>query len=428
MSIDAIKLNSTKTFQTGRVFAQSLDASDPLRGFRERFNFPQHEGKPVAYFTGNSLGLQPKDAVEIVNQELQDWATFGVEGHFEAKRKWVSYHEQLAEPAARLVGAKPEEVVHMNSLTVNLHLLMVSFYRPVGKRRKILIEKGAFPSDQYAVSSQIQFHGHDPKECLVEAAPRAGETNLRDEDLLQLIHDLGEELALILIGGVNYYTGQVFDFEAITNAGHAVGAVVGFDLAHAAGNVPLKLHDWDVDFAAWCTYKYLNAGPGAIGGVFVHERFANRPDLPRFAGWWGHDKVERFQMLPVFKPMQGAEGWQLSNPPVLAMAPLVASLALFDEAGHERRQAKTRQLTAYLAWLVAEANLEGLTNITPERRRGCQISLRTLPARPDLVPALLKRGVVTDWRHPDVVRVAPVPLYTSYEDVFTFVETLKKLW
>jgi kynureninase len=411
--------------------ADDLDAADPLAHFRERFFIPRApDGSEAVYFTGNSLGLMPRSVREYVEQELKDWETLGVEGHLHAKSPWLPYHEFLTEQMARLVGAKPIETVVMNSLTVNLHLLMVSFYRPTGKRRKIVIEKGAFPSDQYAVESQIKFHaglaGADAADQLIELAPRSGETTLRTGDIIEAIEQHGDEIALIMLGGVNYYTGQAFDMAAITDAGHRVGAVVGFDLAHAAGNIELKLHDWDVDFAAWCSYKYLNGGPGSVAGVFVHERHARSFDLPRFAGWWGHDKETRFLMGPDYVPLAGAEGWQLSNPPILQMAALRASLEIFDEAGMPALAEKSRRLTGYLEQLIDEIGDTRIEIITPRdpAQRGCQLSIRVRNSDKRLYEQLVSRGVFADWREPDVIRVAPVPLYNSFEDVDRFVAIL----
>lgn len=412
-------------FVNSLAAAQALDAADPLKSYRDRFYIPTFHEKSVRYFTGNSLGLQPKTVQTRVQQELDDWAKWGVEGHFHGKNPWFAYHEFLTEKAARVVGALPVEVVVTHSLTTNLHLLMVSFYRPAGKRTKILCEAKAFPSDLYALESQVRFHGLDPETDLVALAPRDGEQLLRDEDILAKIAELGDTLALVMFGGVNYYTGQLLDMPAITQAGHAVGATVGFDLAHAAGNIPVKLHDWDVDFAAWCSYKYLNSGPGGVSGMFVHERFANRPDLPRFAGWWGYDKSTRFQMEPGFKPMVGAEGWQLSNAPVLGMAAHLASLDIFDEVGMDRLKQKSDQLTGYLEFILDELSAKygeqcRFEIITPreQHRRGAQLSILVHGKGKALFDALSAQGVVADWREPNVIRVAPVALYNSFEDVY----------
>ncbi|MBL0128998.1 MAG: kynureninase [Flavobacteriales bacterium] len=419
-----------KPFENSLSYAQACDAKDPLRAFRDEFHFPQHEGKPVIYFTGNSLGLQPKGAAAALKQELDDWSAFGVEGHFKATHPWYSYHEELTGSTARLVGAKEEEVVVMNQLTSNLHFLLVSFFRPNGTRKKILTEQRPFPSDTYALASQIAFHGGDPENDLVEVAPRAGEYTLRTEDIIARINELGEELALVCIGGVNFYTGQAFDMAAITQAAHAVGAIAGFDLAHAAGNLQLKLHDWNVDFACWCTYKYLNSGPGSVAGAFVHERHLGK-GLPLFAGWWGHDKKERFKMERTFKPMPTAEAWQVSNAPVFSMAVHRVALEQFDRAGMDRLRAKSEQLTAYLAFTigaVAKETGSKLEVITPSdpAQRGCQLSVLAHGKGRGLFDALTERGVVADWREPNVIRVAPVPMYNSFEDVFRFGMILKQ--
>ncbi len=420
-------------FENSVDFAKKMDANDSLASYRDRFHFPTFTENEVVYFTGNSLGLQPKSVKKYIEQELSDWAKFGVEGHFLAKRPWFSYHEFCTEKVAKIVGAKPLEVVVTHSLTTNLHLLMVSFYRPEGKRTKILCESKAFPSDQYALESQIRFHGLDPEDHLVEIAPREGEHLINEDDLINKIDQLGDELAMVMIGGVNYYTGQLFDMEKITEAGHKVGAVVGFDLAHAAGNINLHLHDWDVDFAAWCGYKYLNSSPGGVSGMFVHERHANRPDLPRFAGWWGYDKDTRFQMEAGFKPMKGAEGWQLSNAPVLGMAAHLASLEIFDEAGMDRIGEKRDLLTAYLEYIiddVSKKNAERCTFeiVTPRNpsKRGAQLSILAHGQGKDLFDELTNQGVVADWREPNVIRIAPAPLYNSFEDCFRFGRCLEK--
>ncbi len=403
-----------------------MDADDPLAKFRDCFHFP--EGSDPIYFTGNSLGLMPKKAREYVDQELDDWARLAVEAHLYAKNPWLPYHEFLTEPMARVVGALPSETVVMNGLTVNLHLLLVSFYRPTSERHKIVIERGAFPSDHYAVESQIKFHGFDPAVSLVELTPREGESTLRTDDIVDAIERDGASIALVLLGGVNYYTGQAFDMKTITVAGHKAGAVVGFDLAHAAGNLELQMHDWDVDFACWCSYKYLNGGPGAVAGIFVHERHANSFDLPRFAGWWGNNKQTRFLMGPDFECLPGAEGWQLSNPPILQMAALRASLEIFEEAGMAALREKSERLTGYLESLIDEIGDERIEIITPRdpKQRGCQLSIRVKDVGPDLLEDLSKRGVFADWREPDVIRVAPTPLYNSFDDVHRFSQTLKE--
>ena len=373
---------------------------------------------------GHSLGLQPKLARSYLEQELQDWAQLGVEGHFHAKHPWVPYHRLLTDQTAALVGALPLEVVVMNSLTVNLHLMMASFYRPTKQRHKVLVERGAFPSDQYAVKSQIIFHGLDPGSSLLELTPRNGESCVRDEDIELLISREGDSIALILLGGVNYVTGQVFDIAGITRAGHAKGCVVGFDLAHAVGNIPLRLHDWAPDFAVWCSYKYLNGGPGCVAGCFVHERHARAGERPRFAGWWGHDEKTRFEMGPDFRPMVGAEGWQLSNPPILALAPLRASMEILDEAGIDRLRAKSVQLTEYMEFLLRQQTSPKFSIITPREpdRRGAQLSIRIPQDGRDLCALLIGQGVIGDWREPDTFRVAAVPLYNSYHDVYLFVQ------
>jgi kynureninase len=410
--------------------AAEMDATDPLAPFRERFHIPRNaHGDEGIYFTGNSLGLMPRTAREYVGQELNDWEKLGVEGHLHARHPWLPYHEFLTEQMAGIVGAKPIETVVMNSLTVNLHLLMVSFYRPDDKRQKIVIEKGAFPSDQYAVESQLRFHHLEPEDSLIELTPREGEATLRTDDILETIEREGESIALVMLGGVNYYTGQAFDMRSITDAGHRVGVVVGFDLAHAAGNIELKLHDWDVDFAAWCSYKYLNGGPGSVGGAFVHERHAQRFELPRFAGWWGHDKETRFLMGPEFRPMAGAEGWQISNPPILQMAALRASLEIFEEVGMPALAAKSRRLTGYLESLIDEIGDDRISIITPRdtTQRGCQLSIRVRDADRTLHEQLVANGVFADWREPDVIRIAPVPSYNSFADVYRFAEIINCL-
>ena len=419
-----------------------LDKNDLLSGFRAEFHIPKHtDGSDVLYFTGNSLGLQPKRTREYVDQELDDWARLGVEGHLHARHPWLPYHEFVTEQMARVVGAKPIETVVMNSLTVNLHLLMVSFYRPTPTRYKIMIEKGAFPSDRYAVESQINVWStgfsrlaqKEPPEggtpnALIELTPREGEACLRTEDILEAIDREGDSVALILIGGVNYYTGQAFDMRAVTEAGHKKGCVVGFDLAHGAGNLELKLHEWGVDLAAWCSYKYLNAGPGGIAGIFVHERHARNFDLPRFAGWWGHDKETRFLMRPEFIPLEGAEGWQLSNPPIFQLAALRASLEIFDEATMPALREKSVKLTGYMEKLLSQIETDRIEIITPNdpEQRGCQLSIRVRNADRTLYDTITARGVIADWREPDVIRVAPVPLYNTFADVQKFVTILKE--
>jgi kynureninase len=412
-------------YQAGEEFATAMDARDPLAHFRERFCLPTPaSGDECIYLCGHSLGLQPKTVSSYLDQELRDWANLGVEGHFQATNPWMPYHRLLTQQTAALVGAQPAEVVVMNSLTVNLHLMMASFYRPTTERHKILVEHGAFPSDQYAVNSQIRFHGFDPASSLLELTPRDRESCMRNEDIESLIEREGESIALILLGGVNYATGQAFDMAGITKAGHRKGCVVGFDLAHAAGNVLLRLHDWGPDFAVWCSYKYLNGGPGCVGGCFVHERHARAWALPRFVGWWGHDEKIRFQMGPDFHPMAGAEGWQLSNPPILALAPLRASMEMFSEAGMERLRAKSVTLTAYMEFLLGHNASSKFSIITPreQERRGAQLSIRLPNDGRNLCDRLAAQGVIGDWREPDTFRVAAVPLYNSYQDVYRFVQ------
>ncbi len=417
-------------FQDSREFARNLDAEDKLAGFRERFHIPIHaNGQEVLYFCGHSLGLQPKSAADFIVDELSDWQHLGVRGHFEAQRPWLPYHEYLTDLTARLVGARPIEVVHMNTLTVNLHLMMVSFYRPTPVRHKILIETPAFPSDHYAVWSQIRFHGFDPDTSLLTIGPRGGESSIRREDLDTMIEREGSEIALILLPGVQYYSGQAFDIEHITSVGHKAGCIVGFDLAHAVGNLPLELHKSSIDFAVWCNYKYLNSGPGAVGGCFVHERHSNSVELPRFAGWWGQDKATRFEMGPDFHPIPGAEGWQLSNPPIFSLAPVLASLEVFAAAGMPALQRKSQRLTGFLEFLLDTRLASRIQILTPRdpAARGCQLSLRIDGGDRSVYEALEKRGVDCDWREPDVIRVAPVPLYNRFTEVFEFAGLLQQI-
>jgi kynureninase len=396
-----------------------MDAADPLRAFRAEFEFPRAaDGSPLTYLCGNSLGLLPRAARELVNEELDDWSRLAVEGHVHSRRPWVDYHEQFRELGARLVGARPGEVVMMNSLTVNLHLLMVSFWRPEGRRTKVLMERGAFPSDTYAVKTHVRARGLDPAEHVIEVGPRAGEHLIREEDLLAAIREAGDSLALVMVGGVNYATGQAFPIERITAAAHAVGAMAGWDLAHWAGNLPARLHDWNVDFACWCSYKYLNSGPGAVAGAFVHERHGANLSLPRFAGWWGNDPKTRFAMGPDFVPRVGADGWQCSNPPILALAPLLASLRIFDRAGTDALHAKSRQVTGYLRDLLSAWAPEGCRVITPDAPGsfGAQLSIafdRDARARH---AELGRRGIICDFREPNIVRLAPAPLYNGFAD------------
>jgi kynureninase len=414
-------------FESTEKFARAMDEKDPLRPYRAEFLFPKApDGSDSIYLAGNSLGLQPRKAREYINAELDDWAKYGVEGHFHARHPWLPYHENLTAQAARLVGAQPEEVVVMNTLSVNLHLMMVSFYRPTPERFKILVEGGAFPSDQYAVASQARFHGLDPARAIVELKPRVGESTLRPEDILMTIEREGSELALVMLGNVNYLTGQAFDIGEITRVARKVGAHVGFDLAHGAGNLLLKLHDDGPDFAVWCSYKYLNGGPGTLAGCFVHARHAHAKDLPRFAGWWGHDKATRFKMGPVFQPIPGAEGWQLSNPPILQLAALRASLEIFDRATMPEIRKKGDLLTGYLESLLERLPNQYCTITTPKdpRQRGSQLSLRVKGDPRQLLRDLASAGVICDFREPDTVRVAPAPLYTSFEDVYRFAAIL----
>jgi kynureninase len=417
-------------FQNTRNFAQQLDLQDELRSFRSEFYFPQHEGNDVIYLTGNSLGLQPKSAMAALQTELNDWAKFGVEGHFQGTNPWFHYHKFFSESAANVVGALPSEVVVMNNLTVNLHLMMVSFYRPTKDRYKIIMEAGAFPSDQYAMESQVKFHGYRYEDAVIEVSPRAGEYALRTEDILDVIENNRDSVALVMFSGVQYYTGQAFDIEAITKAAHAAGAIAGFDLAHAAGNLKLNLHDWQVDFAVWCSYKYLNSGPGGVSGVFVHEKHGENPDLPRFAGWWGHREDVRFKMQKGFIPEKGAAGWQLSNAPVLSMAVHKASLEIFDRAGMDRLVAKSKLLSGYLEFVLKDVSVRNdsisLTVITPSER-GCQLSVLAGSNARKLFDYLTQNGVVADWREPEVIRMAPVPLYNSFEDIYRLGEMILKL-
>ncbi|GAB4092324.1 kynureninase [Flaviaesturariibacter terrae] len=420
-------------YQNSLSFARAQDAADPLKQFRERFHIPQHNGQDTVYFTGNSLGLQPKATRDYIGQELDDWARLGVEGHFEARNPWLSYHELFPALLAPLLGARPDEVVAMNQLTVNLHLLMATFYRPAKERYKILCEAKAFPSDQYALESQVRLHGFDPNEAIVEVAPRPGEHCLREEDIIDAINQHGPQLALVLFGGVNYYSGQVLPMKVITDVAHNVGAYAGFDLAHAAGNVPLHLHDWDVDFACWCSYKYLNSGPGSVAGAFINERHCRNTELPRMAGWWGYEKETRFQMKPQFKAIPTAEGWQLSNAPVLSMAAHRAALDLFAEAGMEALCRKSRALTGFLFHVLDDINtrqeLRSIEVITPreEEAHGCQVSILMLQKGREVFKALSDRGVIADWREPNVIRVAPVPLYNTFEDVWRFGEIIGEI-
>jgi kynureninase len=417
-------------FQYAESFAREMDANDPLSHFRSRFHLPKVKGKEALYFCGNSLGLQPKSVKDYLEKELNNWADRAVDGHFYGEDAWYHVRKKSKPALSEIFGAHEHEVVAMNNLSVNLHLLMVSFYQPTEERYKIIVEAGAFPSDQYMLETQIKFHGLNPVDVLVELSPRSGEHTLRTDDILQEIYRQGESLALVNMAGLQYYTGQLFDIKAITEAAHSVGALAGFDLAHAAGNAVLRLHDWDVDFATWCSYKYLNSGPGNISGIFVHERFADRPDLPRFAGWWGHDEGSRFKMEKGFAPMYGADGWQLANTNVLALAAHQACLDIFQEAGMENLRAKSEKLTGYLEYLIREISGESgvLEIITPENpsERGCQLSLLIHRGGKAVFDEWYQQGVVGDWRNPNVIRLAPTPLYNSFLDVFRFAKILEQ--
>lgn len=419
------------TFENRREFAKQLDAQDALAKYRNEFNFPKVNGKKTIYFTGNSLGLQPKSAKTYIDEVMNDWAEMAVEGHFFADKPWWDYHERFSKPLSKVVGALPSEVTVMNTLTVNLHMMMVSFYQPTEKRFKIICEEKAFPSDQYMLQTQVKFHGLNPADVIVEVKRREGEHNLRNEDIIAKINEVGDELALVLIGGINYYTGQVLDMKAITEAGHKVGAFVGWDLAHAAGNIKLELHDWNVDFAAWCSYKYMNAGPGSVSGIFVHEKHHSNKDLPRFGGWYGHNKERRFLMEPNYDPNPGALGWQSSCTGVLAMAPYLASVEMFEEVGMEALFTKRDKITAYLEFIIEEIAKEVKGNfelITPKNlsERGSQLSVLLHGEGKSLFHYLMKEGVIVDWREPAVIRLAPVPLYSTYEEMYEFGQILKR--
>jgi kynureninase len=419
-------------FDFSADFAKKMDSEDKLASYRSQFLFPQHNNKNVLYFTGNSLGLQPKRTQEYLQQELNDWGKYGVEGHFEAKNPWFSYHEILTDQMAELVGATNKEVVAMNGLSVNLHLLLTTFFRPQGKRNKILCEAKAFPSDQYVLETHLKARGLNPDDHILEVWPNEGEVLIDDEKIIETIKAHGDEIACVMIGGVNYYSGQLFDMQKITEVAHQVGAICGFDLAHGAGNVELKLHDWDVDFAAWCSYKYLNSGPGSVSGVFIHEKHAQNSELPRLAGWWGHDKENRFLMEKGFQPIKSAEGWQLNNAPVFIMAPFKASLDIISEAGFENMVAKRKLLTNYLQFVIEEisnnATDVSFEIITPknETKRGAQLSIYCHGKGKELFDYLMKNGVITDWREPNVIRMAPVPLYNSFEDIYQFGKILER--
>jgi len=419
------------TYESSETFALDCDRKDPLSSYREQFHIPfRGDGDPLIYFAGNSLGLQPQGVCDRIEQELSDWASLGVDGHFEGTTPWYSYHEVFRESAARLVGARPNEVVMMNTLTVNLHLMMVSFFRPTASRFKILMEYPAFPSDTYAIKSQLRVHGLDPNESLIQVRADSEVGTLETAQIITAIDEAGDQLALVLFAGVNYFTGQAYDIPAITEAAHRVGAMAGFDLAHAAGNVLLSMHGWDADFAVWCNYKYLNSGPGAVAGCFVHERHVGNSELPRFSGWWGNDPETRFRMhlQPDFEPVHSADAWQLSNPPILSLAPVRASLDLFDEAGMPALRAKSKRLTGFLVHLLDElpgGRFEMITPREPERR-GCQVSILVKDRPKDLLAALHEEGVVCDFREPNVIRVAPVPLYNTFHEVWRFAQVLRK--
>ncbi|MDF3981853.1 kynureninase [Luteibacter sp. PPL201] len=416
-------------FECSHTWAEAQDAADPLRAFRDEFHIPPHDGRDALYFCGNSLGLQPKGVAAALQAELDDWSNLAVEAHFRGRSPWMHYHEYVRDTMAEVVGAMPHEVVAMNSLGVNLHLMMVSFYRPTAERPAILMEAGAFPTDRYALESQVRFHGFDPARDLIELHPDGPGGTLSMQAIEQAIAEHGHRVALILLPGIQYRTGQVFDLARIVSLGHAAGCAVGFDLAHAVGNLPLTLHDDGPDFAVWCTYKYLNAGPGAVAGAFVHERHA-RADVPRFAGWWGHDKTTRFQMGPTFVPTPGADGWQLSNPPIMALAPLRASLDVFHRAGMTALSSKSRRLTAYLDWLIRSRLDDVLDIVTPNdpAQRAAQLSIRVRAGRDAgraLFEHLERHGVIGDWREPDVIRLSPTPLYNRYADCFGAVEIIE---
>lgn len=416
-------------FENSLAYAKGLDQQDELASFRDRFHIPKLDGQnECIYLCGNSLGLQPKSTREMIDQELKDWMNLGVEGHFHAKHPWMPYHEFLTEAMAGVVGAKKHEVVVMNTLTVNLHLMMVSFYRPKPGKYKILIEFDAFPSDKYAVASQLRFHGYDPEEAMIQLKAREGEHCVRHEDILQTISEYGDEIALVMLGNTNYYTGQFFDMKAISKAAHEKDCLVGFDCAHGAGNVELKLHESQADFAVWCTYKYLNSGPGSIAGCFVHENHAADKTINRFEGWWGHNKETRFGMRDDFDPIYGVEAWQLSNPPILSLAAVWSSLRIFDEAGMSNLRKKSIQLTSFMEFLINSIGDERIEILTPSdpQQRGSQLSIQVKGVGKKLFNKLTERHVVADWREPDVIRVAPTALYSRYEDVYNFVSIIKE--
>ena len=416
-------------FEATLEYAQDQDQIDILFPFRERFLFPQHEGADVRYFCGNSLGLQPKSVGYLMQRELDDWAAFGVEGHTQARNPWLYYHHLFSESLSKIVGANKDEVVAINTLTVNLHLLMMTFYRPTKERYKIIMEAGAFPSDQYAMETQVKMYGFDPNEAIIEITPREGNFTIDEQDIYAAIQQAGSSLALVMFGGVNYYTGQYFDLQKITKEAHRVGAYAGFDLAHAVGNLPMQLHDWDVDFACWCSYKYLNSGPGGVGGVFVHEKHGNNPETFRLAGWWGNEENTRFKMRKGFYPQNGAASWQMSNAPVFNMVAHRASLDIYEKAGMKDLREKSLQLTAYLEFLLSSIKHLPFVIITPKdpEKRGAQLSLLFLERGREVFDKLTAAGIVADWREPDVIRIAPVPLYNTFEDAYRFYEVLKDM-
>ena len=418
-------------FENNLAFANQLDEQNSLNHFREQFYIPVINGNECIYFTGNSLGLQPKTTQDYVVNELEDWANFGVEGHFHATNPWFSYHEMFPQQVAKIVGALPEEVVVMNQLTVNLHLLMTTFYRPTKERFKIICEAKAFPSDQYAFESQVKLHGFNPDEAIIEVTPREGEYSIRTEDIIATIEKHSSSIALVLFSGVNYYTGQVFDMPSITKAAHNIGAYCGFDLAHAAGNIELHLHDWNVDFACWCSYKYLNSGPGGVAGAYIHQKHFTNKSLQRLAGWWGQNKTNRFKMEKGFDPIETAEGWQLSNAPILSMAAHKASLDIFEDAGIENLVAKGKQLSDYLFFIIEELNStltkKAIEIITPKNEKGCQVSMLMFQKGKEVFEALKQNGVLADWREPNVIRIAPVPLYNTFKEIYHFGEIVKKI-
>lgn len=420
------------TFQNTLAFAQQMDANDPLKEFREQFIIPEKDGKEQIYFLGNSLGLQPKRTHEYLQRIMSDWATLGVESFFHAKEPWMDYHDALTPTLSKIVGCKPHELSVMNNLSVNLHLMLVSFYRPQGKRFKILCEAKAFPSDQYMMETHVKHHGYYPEEAIIEIKPREGEHTIRTEDILQTIVQHKEELSLVFFGGINYYSGQVFDMKSITHMAQTAGAKVGFDLAHAAGNIELQLHDWNVDFACWCSYKYLNSGPGAVAAVYIHERY-HKSEMNRFAGWWGYEKATRFKMDKGFKPIASAEGWQLGTPAMFMLASHRAALDVVKEAGWEKINTKRKLLTAYLWYVLDDVNASQaspiIEYITPrnETEHGCQVSMNMLQRGKEIYNALMDDGFFVDWREPSVIRLAPVPLYNTFEQVWKFGEALKQI-